>query len=311
MMKPTVVVFGSINIDLVARVQRLPRPGETLTGQRFETTPGGKGANQAVAAARMGARTAMVGRVGADAFGEQLLASLAENGVATDAVLRDTEAHTGVALINVAENGHNAIVVVPGANGRVEQADVERLRPLLEQAAVLLVQLEIPQETVLAALRLAREMGVRTILDPAPVHENLPDELLAFCDILTPNEHEAAVLVGGAIETAAEASEAAEALRARGAQVVILTRGEKGATVAVADGVWHQPPFRVNAVDTVGAGDAFNGALAVALAEGYDVATAVRWASAAGALAVQRQGAQRAMPRRDEVLALVEMRRVS
>ncbi len=308
-MKPTVVVFGSLNMDLVARVQRLPSPGETLTGQQFETTPGGKGANQAVAAARLGAPTAMVGRVGADAFGEQLLASLASHGVATDAILRDTDAHTGVALINVAQNGDNAIVVVPGANGRVQSADVERLRPFLADAAILLVQLEVPHEAVLAALRLAREMGVRTILDPAPAQADLPDELLACCDILTPNEHEAAILVGGTITTAVEAAEAAETLRARGASVAIITRGEKGATVAVAEGVWHQPPFRASVVDTVGAGDAFDGALAALLADGQDLATAVRWAAAAGALAVQRHGAQAAMPTREEVLALVQSKR--
>jgi len=206
-MKPSVVVFGSLNMDLVARVPRLPSPGETLAGQHFATTPGGKGANQAVAAARLGAPTAMVGRVGADAFGEQLLASLAGNGVATDAILRDTDAHTGVALINVAQNGDNAIVVVPGANGRVQSDDVERLRPFIAEAAVLLVQLEVPHDAVLAALRLAREMGVRTILDPAPV----------------------------------------------------------------AEGVWHQPPFRARVVDTVGAGDAFDGALAALLAEGFKI----------------------------------------
>jgi ribokinase len=303
-----VVVFGSINMDLVVRTPRLPTPGETLTGHTFFTAPGGKGANQAVACARLGVPTRMVGRVGDDLFGEQLRASLRSFGVQDDGVLT-TPGPSGVALIAVDDTAENTIVIVPGANGAVSIADIPRLERALDGARALLLQLEVPIETVVAAARAAHTRGVTVILDPAPALP-LPDELYALADIITPNEHEAATLTGIAVRDDQGAIAAARALIARGARRVALKLGARGALTADAEGEQFWSPFTVTPVDTVAAGDAFNGGLAVALSEGRSFDEAIRWGLAAGALSVTRHGAQPSMPERNEVLTLLAQERL-
>jgi ribokinase len=303
-----VVVFGSINMDLVVRTPRLPTPGETLTGHTFFTAPGGKGANQAVACARLGVPTRMVGRVGDDLFGEQLRASLRSFGVQDDGVLT-TPGPSGVALIAVDDTAENTIVIVPGANGAVSIADIPRLERALDGARALLVQLEVPIETVVAAARAAHTRGVTVILDPAPALP-LPDELYALADIITPNEHEATTLTGIAVHDDQGAIAAARALIARGARRVALKLGARGALTADAEGEQFWSPFTVTPVDTVAAGDAFNGGLAVALSEGRSFDEAIRWGLAAGALSVTRHGAQPSMPERNEVLTLLAQERL-
>ena len=298
-----VVVFGSINMDLVVRTPRLPTPGETLTGHTFFTAPGGKGANQAVACARLGVPTRMVGRVGDDLFGEQLRASLRSFGVQDDGVLT-TPGPSGVALIAVDDTAENTIVIVPGANGAVSIADIPRLERALDGARALLLQLEVPIETVVAAARAAHTRGVTVILDPAPALP-LPDELYALADIITPNEHEAATLTGIAVRDDQGAIAAARALIARGARRVAIKLGARGALTADTEGEQFWSSFTVTPVDTVAAGDAFNGGLAVALSEGRSFDEAIRWGLAAGALSVTRHGAQPSMPERNEVLTLL------
>jgi len=303
-----VVVFGSINMDLVVRTPRLPTPGETLTGHTFFTAPGGKGANQAVACARLGVPTRMVGRVGDDLFGEQLRASLRSFGVQDDGVLT-TPGPSGVALIAVDDTAENTIVIVPGANGAVSIADIPRLERALDGARALLLQLEVPIETVVAAARAAHTRGVTVILDPAPALP-LPDELYALADIITPNEHEAATLTGIAVRDDQGAIAAARALIARGARRVAIKLGARGALTADTEGEQFWSPFTVTPVDTVAAGDAFNGGLAVALSEGRSFDEAIRWGLAAGALSVTRHGAQPSMPERNEVLTLLAQERL-
>ncbi|MEU8778816.1 ribokinase [Streptomyces sp. NPDC048606] len=288
-----IAVLGSTNMDLVAYVPKAPRLGETVTGREFRTLPGGKGANQAVAAARLGGEVVMIGAVGADAFGSRLRAALGEAGVET-AALRTVEGASGTAHITVDDEGANSIVVIPGANARVtglEPGDDSRIGA----ADSLLLQLELPLEAVVAGARAARAHGVRTILTPAPARP-LPAELLDLVDLLVPNEHEAAALTG-----LTEPDRAAEALLHRVPEVVV-TLGAAGVLYAArgAEPV-RVPAHRVRAVDTTAAGDTFVGALAVALGEGRSMEGALAWASRAAALSVQRPGAQDSMPTRAEV----------
>lgn len=287
------IVFGSINMDLVAQTSRLPVPGETLRGQSFVTAPGGKGANQAVAIARLGIPTQMVGRVGGDNFGRELLQSLQTAGVNTDNVLVDDATSSGVAAIAVDDRGENQIIIVPGANGRVDETDVERLKNLLP-GGVLLLQFEIPISAVILAARAARLAGVKVILDPAPAQE-IPSELYPLVDIITPNETEAGQLVGFAVNDADTAAKAADVLLQRGVESAIVKLGAKGALCATKAETFFTPAFAVTAVDTVAAGDAFNGGLAVALVEGLDLRQAVVWGAATGALATMKRGAQSSM----------------
>ena len=300
--QPTVVVLGGINMDLVATAARMPAPGETLIGEAFLTYPGGKGANQAVAASRLGASVKMVGRVGRDTFGPVLLEGLRREGVDVSGVAEDTERLSGVAVILLDADRQNYIVAVYGANMACDGAQVRAVEQALEGADVLLLQLEVPLETSLAAAHRAREMGVRVIWDPAPAIA-LSAEAYAACDVLTPNQVEVEFLVGVRVTDAAAA--AADELLARGANAVIVKLGEKGAYFASRDERGLVPPFPVQVEDTVAAGDAFAGALAVALAQGSGMQEAVRYGCAAGALAVTRSGAQDAMPTRAEVDALV------
>jgi len=300
----SIVVFGSINMDLVARVPRLPAPGETLTGHGFFTAPGGKGANQAVACARLGAATRMIGRVGDDVFGGELRGSLQGYGVDITGVAVHPGAASGVAVITVDDAAENEIIVVPGANGVVGREDLVRLAAALDGARVLLLQLEVPLDAVVAAAEMGRRRGVTVILDPAPARP-LPEALYAAVDILTPNESEAAALVGFPLDDPGAIVRASQTLLTRGAHSVIVKLGGKG--VCWSDGLEsvHFPAFPVEAVDSVGAGDAFNGGLAVGLSDGLDMAAAIRWGLAAGALSVMKSGAQPSMPDRAAVEILL------
>lgn len=293
--KHIVIVFGSINMDLVVQSPRLPVPGETLLGRGFFTAPGGKGANQAVALARLGVPTQMVGRVGGDSFGSELVNSLQTAGVQTEHVLVDQAASSGVAAIAVDDTGENQIIVVPGANGRVDETDVERLLHLLPSASALLLQFEIPISAVVSAAQTARSAGVPVILDPAPAQLDVPAELYSLVDIITPNETEAGQMVGFAVNEPDSAAQAADVLRQRGVGTAIVKLGAQGAVCATKEETFFVPAFPVLAVDTVAAGDAFNGGLAAALASGLPLRQAVIWGAAAGALASTKPGAQSSM----------------
>lgn len=292
--------FGSLNIDLVCQVSQLPQIGETRLGTDFQTVPGGKGANQAVAAARLGASTAMVGRVGDDAFGHSLLASLAGAGVNTEAVQIDPH-HSGIASIAVDAQGQNQIVVVPGANGHVSIVDAQHFARRLHPQDVLLLQFEIPLEAVATAAQIAHQQGATVILDPAPVQTDWPSNLAHHLQVLTPNQSEASALVGWSITDVASAQRAAAQLHGRGIPVVIVKLGAEGVVVVSDQGGFHQPAIAVKAIDTVAAGDAFNGGLAVALSEGKPLVEAVAWATAVAAYAVTQRGAQSAMPTRSQL----------
>ncbi|PSB22047.1 ribokinase [Phormidesmis priestleyi ULC007] len=303
---PHVVVFGSINMDLVAKTPRLPRPGETLTGHSFSTVPGGKGANQAVAIARLDIPTVMIGRVGNDRFGQELLQSLQSAKIQIEDILVDDSVSSGVALIAVDDEGENTIVVIPSANGRVNESDVERLSSHLTGADSLLLQLEIPIAAVKAAAQAAKKSGVRVILDPAPARSDLPIELYPLIDILTPNEGEAEQLVGFPIESPALVAEAATILQQRGVKTVVIKLGAKGGFCATPDEAFFFPAFQVAAIDTVAAGDAFNGGLAAALAAGKPLREAMTWGAAAGALATTKPGAQSSLPDRATLITFLE-----
>ena len=303
-MSAKVTVIGSLNIDLVTNA-KIPLPGETVIGGDLHTVPGGKGANQAVAAARLGADVIMVGRVGNDVFAQQLLDNLTKFHVNHDHVIQDPGAASGVALIVVDSAGENSIVVAPGANSLLTPADVEAAEGAIESADLILLQLEIPLETVHSAAQLAHKHGTKVILNPAPA-QPLPEELLARVDVLIPNEIETALLSGMPANNQAEIGAAAAKLRQMGVGIVILTLGDRGALLANEAGTLHFPPFvPPSVVDTTAAGDAFVGGLATALAEGKSVAEAVPWGNASGSLAVTRLGAQPSLPSREEVEVLL------
>ncbi|MHB1272387.1 MAG: ribokinase [Rhodanobacter sp.] len=290
-----IVVVGSINMDLVTQAPRFAGPGETLLGERFLSVPGGKGANQAVAAARLGAEVALIGAIGDDGFGQRLQRGLADEGIALDHLLTLRDAASGTASITVAQ-GENQIIVVPAANARVSPAQVERAQTLIARADAVLVQLEIPLETVEATVRLCHRLDVPVILNPAPARP-LPVAWLRLARYVTPNQHELAILLG------ADPHADFRALMRRAPCPVVLTRGSEGAWYREQAAPIHQPGFKVAVVDSTGAGDTFNAALAVFLHEGLP--QAVRKACAAAALSVGKLGAQAGMPRRSEVDALL------
>ena len=300
----SILVIGSANIDLVTRVPRCPRPGESMFGHSFATVTGGKGANQALAAARLGASTAFAGCVGADAFGEMQRASLAAEGIDLRALAAHATAPTGTAVILVGDDGQNSIVVTPGANFEVTVEAVATLAPAIAAADVLLLQLEIPLEAVAEALRLARANGTCSILDAGPAQRVAP-ELLAAADLVSPNETEAEALTGIAVVDDASARAAADALRAMGVREVVMKLGARG-SLYVGDGeAIYAPPFQVDAVDTTAAGDAFTAALGLRWGTA-PVAEVLRFANAVGALATTRHGAQPSLPTLDEVTQFLQ-----
>jgi ribokinase len=300
MKKPKILVIGSSNTDMIIKLDRLPRPGETILGGEFATAAGGKGANQAIAAVRAGGEISFIARVGMDMFGEQAVRRLLEEGINVEYVIRDAVAPSGVALINVAQDGENSIAVAAGANGRLSPADLEQAAKVMAGANLVLMQLETPLMTVWAAAKFAARAKVPVILNPAPARD-LPADLLKLVSILTPNEIETELLTGIAVSNEDSVRRAAEALRATGVRTAILTLGARGVFVATASISEFVPGFCVRAVDTTGAGDVFNGALAVALGEGRPLLEAVLFANAAAAISVTRLGAQPSAPTRNEI----------
>jgi ribokinase len=299
---PEIVVFGSLNMDLVVRVPRVPGAGETLQAHSFMNNPGGKGANQAVACARQDAKVAMVGRVGDDAFGLSLKASLAADGVEVGHVATAVGS-TGVALIMVDDSAQNRIALIPGANGLVGADDTKRLEDDLATARLLLLQLEVPMQAVVDAAGLAHARGCTVVMNPAPA-EPLPDALWKLVDILVLNETEAAMLCGIAVHDAAGAARAADALHRLGPAHVILTMGSEGVMACDGGGCRHFNALKVKAVDTTAAGDTFIGALCAALARGEAIDKGITLGIQAAALCVMRAGAQASIPRREELLAM-------
>ena len=310
--RPRITVVGSLNTDLVIRTPRLPEAGETVTGGEFAAFPGGKGANQAVAAARLGAQVALVGCVGGDDYGRRLMDSLRQDGVDVSRVRIDEGCASGIALITVDPRGQNTIVVAPGANQRLRTEDVAGAEAIVAERAILLLQLEIPLETAVAAARLASIHGVRVVLDPAPIPtQPLPGELFSVIDVITPNEGEAQRLTGTPITDERSAEAAADRLVRAGARAAVIKLGDRGAVVHDGKRTVAVPGIAVEAIDATAAGDAFAGALAVALAEGNDLIDAVSFANTAGALATTRRGAQPSLPYRTEVDALLTATRTA
>lgn len=295
-----IVVLGSLNVDLVIRVASVPKPGETVLGDRLETFAGGKGANQAVAAARLGGRVSMVGRVGNDGFGEMLLAQLRRDGVDASSVVRDAEQQTGTALILVGSNGQNVIAVASGANGALGEGEVERALKRLHPDDLLVMQLEIPVAVVGAAARRARQQGGRILLNAAPAR-SLELGLLADLDVLVVNESEATAILRESVSDVEAACRAARKANEAGVRLAVVTIGEQGAVFSERGDCQHIPAFAVETVDTTAAGDAFVGALAVGLASGEAVDKAVGFANAAGASAASKLGAQTSLPRTEEI----------
>jgi ribokinase len=297
-----IVVIGSLNMDLVGCAARIPVVGETITGHTFFSEPGGKGANQAYAAARLGGRVAMLGRVGGDDFGRQMRANLERVSCDVSGVLAVPDVSSGIALIFVADTGQNSIIIVPGANDRFSPEDVKAAREFLAGAVWVLLQLENPLPTVLAAARAAEHAGARVILDPAPAR-SVPDELFGLADIITPNETEAAILADlpPASLSPDQALVIARKLQARGARTVIVKVGEQGCLLVHPEGSQLLPAPAVKAVDTTAAGDVFNAGLAVGLSEGLDLPSACRFANAAAAISVTKLGAQTSAPTRAEL----------
>jgi len=308
MSERALVIVGSLNMDFVVRVERLPAPGETALGRAFQMIPGGKGANQAYAAGRLAksVRARMIGRVGYDLFADHLKASLAAAGVDVSFVHATRSAPTGVALIWVDNEGQNSIVVASGANYALAPSEVEAMRPLFSSASYALFQLETPPETVVRALAVARQEGAKTILDPAPA-QRLDAELLANVDLLTPNETEACILLDRppARVSLAEAKSLAQALLAAGVKAVVLKLGDQGCFYCDREASLYSPAFPVHCVDATAAGDTFNAGLAVALAENQPMEQALRFANAAAALSVTSLGAQASIPSRAAVDTLV------
>ncbi|MCE3198866.1 ribokinase [Paenibacillus sonchi] len=296
----SIVIIGSLNMDMVVRTSRAPNAGETLFGQGFALSPGGKGANQAAAAARLGADVQMIGRVGRDTFGSELLEVMRKEQINTEYIGQSETQTTGVASIVVDGEGENRIIVVPGANIEMGPADIAALEPVISQAEIVVMQLETDLTMCAHAAAAAHRHGIPVILNPAPARE-LDDEFLQHVTYLTPNETEAGILAGIAVNSVAEAEQAAHMLLQKGVQNVIVTLGSKGALIVNKEGTLHIPGFPVQAVDTVAAGDSFNGALAWQLTQGKTLAEAARFANAVGALAVGKQGAIPSLPYLPEV----------
>jgi ribokinase len=301
-MNPEILVIGSSNTDMVIFSDHLPLPGETIIGGRFFMNPGGKGANQAVAAARLGGNVTFVARVGNDIFGQEAVENFLKEGINTSGISVDEHHPSGVALITVDEAGENSIVVASGANMTLGESDINNASDEMALAEIILMQLEVPLETVVYAARMASAMDKKVILNPAPATE-LPEELYRNLFAITPNETETALLTGIQVEDEQSASQAARIFHERGVSCVIITMGARGSFISTGETTTIVPAPKVVAVDTTAAGDTFNGALAVALAGGKDILQAVRFANAAAALSVTRKGAQASVPTYDEVIS--------
>ena len=303
-MRKNIVVIGSSNTDMIIKTPRIPKPGETVLGGNFSTAAGGKGANQAVSAARAGGNVIFIARVGDDIFGKQSVEGFVQDGINIDNIITDKNAPSGVALISVDEKGENSIAVAPGANAGLSPSDIEESKDIIATAGILLMQLEIPLETVKAAAEIAAEKGVDVILNPAPA-QSLGDDILRHISIITPNETEAELLTGIRIDDEESAAHAADALSAKGVKTVFITLGPRGVYVSSSDFNGIVPGFSVRAVDTTAAGDVFNGVLAVSLSEDMPLVNAVRFSNAAAALSVTRLGAQPSAPYRTEIEAFL------
>lgn len=304
-MSKKIVVIGSSNTDMILKVEHIPKPGETVIGGTFSTAAGGKGANQAVAAARAGADVTFVARVGTDMFGIQAIEGFVKDNINVNHVLKDADQPSGVALIFVDDKGENSIAVASGANGKLSPADIYAVREVIAEADVVVMQLETPLDTISEAVAIADQAGVKVILNPAPA-QPLDEEILSKVSVLTPNETEAEMLTGFTVKGDADVRKAAEVLRKKGIGTVAITLGPRG--VFVNGGGLNElvPGFEVETVDSTAAGDVFNGALAVALAEGKSLYDAVRFANAAGAISVTKLGAQPSAPTRQEIVAFLE-----
>lgn len=299
-MPANVTVVGSFNMDMVVQTARFPQPGETVLGGKFLMNPGGKGANQAVTAARLGGRVTMVAKVGTDLFGGAAITGFKREGINTDGVVRDGANPSGVALIVVNDKGQNTIVVAQGANAELSAKDVEAAGANIAAADIVLTQLEIPIDVVLGLAQTCKSGGIRVVLNPAPA-QPLPNELLKDLYCITPNENEATILTGITVNDKASARKAAEALRNKGVQNVIVTMGSAGAFLLTNEGEHYIPAPSVNVVDTTAAGDVFNGALAVALGEEMKLREAMAFAVEAASISVTRLGAQASAPHRREL----------
>lgn len=300
-MSTKIIVVGSMNMDMVVKTTHIPQPGETVLGGSFLMNPGGKGANQAVAVARLGGAVSFIGKMGDDIFGRQSTQLFDEEGVDTRGVLSDDSSPSGIALITVDKHGENSIVVAPGANARLEPDDVEEAMKNYPDSTILLIQLEIPMRTVEHTARFARESGMQVILNPAPANDSV-SAMFHLIDVITPNINEAEMLSGVRIDNISDARNAAERIHRQGVTHVIITLGSQGAAVLESGAFYHIPAPQVETVDTTAAGDVFNGALAVALSEGKTLKDAVTFACRAASIAVTRMGAQSSIPFRNEVL---------
>lgn len=296
-----ILVVGSLNMDLVVKVPRMPKVGETLLGYSFVTTPGGKGANQAFAASRFGGDVTMIGKVGTDEYGQILLNNLKASGVNVDGISTEQGINTGLAFIYVNDEGDNSIVVVPGANMKFDIDDIENYKAIIKDCDILIAQLEIKADFVFRLLEIAKKMGKTVILNPAPAPLSIPDEVLRNVDILTPNESELQRLTGKETNTIEEIKDAAEFLLRKGVGRVIVTWGEKGAVLIDSSGCRQFPARNVRVVDTTAAGDSFTAAVAVAISEGRSLPEAITFANMAASIVVTREGAQASIPSRDEI----------
>ena len=295
-----IVVIGSCNTDMVIKTDRLPLPGETVIGGVFMMNPGGKGANQAVAAARLGGNVSFICKTGNDLFGKQAVELYKSENIATDCIFSDTENPTGVALINVDSKGENCIAVASGANARLNISDIEKAKDVIESAGLVLMQLEIPLETVEYAAQIAHRKGIRVLLNPAPA-QPLSDELLQCLHIIIPNKTEAEMLSGVKVTDWASAKTAADVISKKGIDIVVLTLGSLGALIKDGCQYYEVESLPVETVDTTAAGDTFCGAVSVGLAEGMSITEAVKFAAKASAITVTRMGAQASIPYRQEI----------
>ena len=303
--KPKISVFGSLNMDLVVKSLRLPKNGETIRGDSFNTTPGGKGANQAVAASKMGANTEMIGRVGDDLFGKQLISYLNSQNVGTDSINIDQDSHSGIAIINIdSASGENRIIVVSGANMECGEFELEIANNLISQSDCLMIQLEIPKQISLAASQIALTHGIRSILDPVFTIK-LDNMDYKKVDIITPNQTEAEFYTGIKIVDTTSAEKASKKFLEWGVNLVVIKMGEAGAFFASAQENGLIEGFKTSVLDTTGAGDAFNAAFAIGISKGSSIPEAIKFGNAAGAIAVSKEGAQEAMPSSEEIIQLL------